>query len=74
MTTGKREAEWVSLRRAGVMLGGRAPTTVKDLVHDGELQGTTILTEAGHARRYVSIASITAYLARQCPGTAQQAA
>jgi len=56
------------------MLNGKAPSTVWDLVQDGHLTGTVILTEAGHARRYVGIDSIGLYLKRQRGTVSRRAA
>jgi hypothetical protein len=59
------EVDFVSVRRAGILLGGKAPGTVKDLVIERRLEAKTVATEAGHRRRVISMASITQYLEQE---------
>jgi hypothetical protein len=56
--------DFVAVRRAGVLLGGKAPTTVKSLVIEGQLEAKTVHTEAGHKRLVISTASIRHLLDR----------
>lgn len=67
--------DFVAVRRAGVLLGGKAPTTVKSLVIEGQLEARTVQTEAGHRRLVISTASIERLLERwQSEAAAEEAA
>lgn len=60
MTANERldEVDYVAVRRAGVLLGGKAPGTVKSLVIAGRLEAKTLHTEGGHKRLLIATASI----------------
>ena len=61
---GGEEVDFVSIRRAGQLLEGKAPTTVKSLVIERKLEAKWLHTEAGHKRMLISTASIRALLAQ----------
>jgi hypothetical protein len=56
----RKAVEWVSVRRAGEMIG-KAPQTVHRMIADGELGSTKVHTETGNERTYVSLADVLAY-------------
>lgn len=60
-----RKVDGVAVRRAGELLGGKSAGTVRLLAKDGELDSLTVVTEAGHARQYITLASIDRFNRRK---------
>ena len=60
----KHGTAYVSVRAAAARMR-KAPPTVRLMLERGEAEGTSIETEAGHVRQYVSVAWLTAWEAKQ---------
>jgi len=59
----KHGIAYVSVRAAALRMG-KAPPTVRLMLERGEAQGTSIETEAGHVRQYVSVEWLEAWEAQ----------
>jgi hypothetical protein len=67
----KHGISYVSVRAAAARMG-KAPPTVRLMLERGEAEGTSIETEAGHIRQYVSVEWLEAWERQQA--TASKAA
>jgi len=54
------EAHGLSVRAVALRIG-KAPQTVAKMVENGELRKFVVLTEAGHSRDYITLASLESW-------------